>query len=57
VIVSTLVLHLKAAEAVLETSQSTYENNSVEVQKIRMTRCKKTTFYLVLAKIRIKKYG
>jgi len=35
------VLHLKAAESFLET-------------KIRITRCEKSRFYLVLAKIQIK---
>jgi len=33
VIVSTLVLRLKAAESLLETSHCTYEHCSVEVQK------------------------
>jgi len=43
-IVSTLVLRLKAAETFLET-------------KIRITRCGKSRFYPVLAKIRIEKIG
>jgi len=41
---NTLVLRLKAAESFLET-------------KIRITRCEKSRFYPVLAKIRIKKSG
>ena len=44
VIVSTLVLRLTAAESFLET-------------KIPITRCEKSKFYLVLAKIRFKKSG
>jgi len=44
VIVTTLVLRLQAAESFLET-------------KIRITRCEKSRFYPVLAKIRVKKSG
>jgi len=41
---STLVLRLKVAESYLET-------------KIQITKCEMSRFYLVLAKIRIKKSG
>jgi len=41
---NTLALHLKAAESFLE-------------MKIRITRCEKSRFYPVLAKIRINKSG
>jgi len=44
VILSVLVLRLKAAESFLET-------------KIRITRCEKSRFYPVLAQIQIKKSG
>jgi len=54
---SRLMLRLKAAESFLETSQCTYEYNSVQVHKIRISRCEMRKFYLVLAKIRIKKSG
>ena len=39
-IVSTLVLRLKAAESFLETGQYAWEHNSMEVQKNRITRWK-----------------
>jgi len=57
VIVSTLVLHLKAAESFLVTSQCTSEHNSVEMQKNPDKRWVLSRFYPVLAKIRIKKSG
>jgi len=44
VILSTLTLRLKASESFLET-------------KIRITRCEKSRFYPLLAKIPIKKSG
>jgi len=52
-IVSMLVLRLKAAESFLETSQCTWEHNTVEVQKNSDYEMWKERLYAVLAKIRI----
>jgi len=57
VIISTLVLRLKASESFLETSQWTKYTTAWKCTKIRITRCEKRKFYPVLAKIRIKKSG
>jgi len=57
VIVSTLVLRLKAAEYLPETNQCTLRTTACKWTKIRITRYEKRRFYPVLAKIRIKKSG
>jgi len=51
----TLVLRLKADKSFLDTSQCTYERNSVEVQKNLDCKMGKYRFYPELAKIWIKK--